>query len=175
MKLSEITAGTILENASLQDTESLVESLDDILFEDVIVEYIANTEPEEKALQESKTVSQEDDLVNDFEDAQRNLKHLTDKGRTIVDELILLASQTDSPRAYEVLANTIGQLASINKDRIEIHNKRADIDKKRNGGQSPLSQTNVQNNVFLGSTADLQKFIGKQMYQDINEPQESEE
>lgn len=114
---------------------------------------------QEKELQEI-VVETKDEVEDDFQVARGNLKDLAEKGKDVIEDLILLAKQSDQPRAYEVLATTFNTLAGINKDMLELHIKKADT-RKKTGAPQQANQTNIQNN-FFGSTADLQKML-KQM------------
>jgi hypothetical protein len=70
----------------------------------------------------------------------------------------MLAKNSEHPRAYEVVATLIKTLADTNKDLLDTRKKKLDIDKAR--GASPNSDAKtVNNNLFVGSTAELQKFL----------------
>ncbi len=92
-----------------------------------------------------------------FELARKNLQELAKKGNKALDELIMLAKNSEHPRAYEVVATLIKTLADTNKDLLETRKRKIDIDKAR-GVQNDGSPKTVNNNLFVGSTAELQKF-----------------
>jgi hypothetical protein len=56
-----------------------------------------------------------------------------------------------------VVQQTIGQLTTTNKELLNLHKTKKDI-KAETGGP-----TNVSNNLFVGSTAELQKFLKKEI------------
>ena len=115
---------------------------------------------EEEKLEETLPVVSEEntDAEQDFELARKNLQELAKKGNKALDELILLAKNSEHPRAYEVVATLIKTLADTNKDLLDTRKKKIDIDKAR-GATPEGSPRTVNNNLFVGSTADLQKFL----------------
>jgi hypothetical protein len=63
--------------------------------------------------------------------------------------------ESDSPRAYEVLANTIKTLAEINVNLMDVSAKFAETNK--------VNVKNTTNNsIFVGTTKDLQKLLKKE-------------
>ena len=95
----------------------------------------------------------------DFEIVRNNLKDLVVKGNDSLESLILLAKASEHPRAFEVLATFIKTLSEANRDILEINKKRLEIKKIENGGVIEPSKTVTNNNLFVGTTADLQKFL----------------
>ena len=113
---------------------------------------------EQKEEQIPAVVEETNDAEQDFELARKNLQELAKKGNKALDELIMLAKNSEHPRAYEVVATLIKTLADTNKDLLDTRKKKLDIDKAR--GASPNSDAKtVNNNLFVGSTAELQKFL----------------
>ena len=70
----------------------------------------------------------------------------------------MLAKNSEHPRAYEVVATLIKTLADTNKDLLDTRKKKLDIDKARGASPSSDAKT-VNNNLFVGSTSELQKFL----------------
>ena len=113
---------------------------------------------EQKEEQIPAVVEETNDAEQDFELARKNLQELAKKGNKALDELIMLAKNSEHPRAYEVVATLIKTLADTNKDLLDTRKKKLDIDKAR--GASPNSDAKTVNtNLFVGSTAELQKFL----------------
>ena len=113
---------------------------------------------EQKEEQLPVVAEEKNDAEQDFELARKNLQELAKKGNKALDELIMLAKNSEHPRAYEVVATLIKTLADTNKDLLDTRKKKLDIDKAR--GASPNSDAKtVNNNLFVGSTAELQKFL----------------
>ena len=100
-----------------------------------------------------KTTSVENDAAADFETARENIHSIISKGTGALDDIILLARASDSARAYEVVSQMIKTLVDANKDLIHLRKQLKDID------QTAIGDTNIQNNLFVGNTAELQKMI----------------
>lgn len=92
----------------------------------------------------------------DYKYARDNFYNVIEKGTQALEELLDVASQSQHPRAYEVLATTMKTLIDANKDLVELS-------RKKNEEQAPKSdQTSggkVTNNLFVGSTAELQQLM----------------
>lgn len=95
-------------------------------------------------------------VKQDFEFARGQMVSAIDKGREALDHMLEIAQQSQHPRAFEVVATLVKTLADANKDLLELSKRKADLT-----GET-ASPTTVNNNLFVGSTADLQRLIKKQ-------------
>lgn len=109
--------------------------------------------------------SKEKDFDIDYTTVRCNLKELISKGNTAIEGILHVASEGDSPRAYEVVGQLIKTLVDANKDLIELHNKVKQITDKISVVNNNQTQTKIDNAIFVGSTADLQKMLRGQMDQ----------
>lgn len=118
----------------------------------------------EASKNEVKQVSKESDFDVDYSAVRTNLKDLIAKGSAAIDGILHVASEGDSPRAYEVVGQLIKSVADANKDLIELHKKIKEITDTSvtNNNQT---QTKIDNAIFVGSTADLQKMLRGQLDQ----------
>ena len=98
----------------------------------------------------------EKDLSTDYSEVRRNLKELIKIGEGAVDGILNVASDTDLPRAYEVAGQMIKNLAEMNKDLLEMHNKMKTIQK-----EETTVNNNTTNSIYVGSTSDLQDLINQ--------------
>lgn len=98
-----------------------------------------------------------DSVQDDAEYARKNLRTLIEKGNNAVDNIIEIAKQSEHPRAFEVAAGLLKNLADMNKDLMEIQKRKKDL--------SPVDPSagakniNVDKAVFVGSTAELVKML----------------
>ena len=90
---------------------------------------------------------------DDYEFARKNLKNILIKGSIALDKMIEVADLSQHPRSYEVVSTLINSLSASNKDLLELTVKKKRIDKTENKDQT------VNNNLFIGSTAELQKLL----------------
>lgn len=96
-----------------------------------------------------------DVIETDTEYARKNLRDLIEKGNDAMDKLLAVADQSEHPRAYEVAAGLIKNLADLNKDLLEIQKRKRDLQPK----ESAQNNLNIDKAVFVGSTAELVKMI----------------
>lgn len=99
-----------------------------------------------------------EDINKDIEFARENTIGLIAQSQEAIDELLLIAKQSQHPRAFEVVANLLKTSADLNSDLLNIHKKKQDLTGKV--ATAPSSAKNVtNNNLFVGSTADLQNML----------------
>lgn len=101
----------------------------------------------------------------DYEYTRGNLYSLIEKGQELIDNVMELAQQSDSPRAYEVAGQIIKNVADTTDKLIDLQQKMKKL--KEEEPKGPKSITN--NTMFVGSTAELQKLLK----QNINSAEDS--
>lgn len=100
------------------------------------------------------TVSQEaTENLKDIELAKKNIENIINLGDDAVKEMVEIAKQSESPRAFEVVSTLMKTLLDANKDYVEMSTK------KRYAKEEHKTETNVTNNNLIVSTADLLKMI----------------
>ena len=104
-------------------------------------------------IEDNKKAAQ-DNIVDDYEYARGNMIAVIEKGQEALSGILDVAGMSQHPRSYEVVATLVKAVADANKDLLELSKKRKDLEKVENGGP----QT-VNNNLYLGSTADLLKLL----------------
>ena len=99
---------------------------------------------------------------NDYEYARRNLYDIIEKGNKAIEGILHVASEGDSPRAYEVVSQLIKSVADANKDLLQLHKQMKEI--KQDTPASTQSAQNITNqSIFVGSTTELQKLLKGKM------------
>ena len=122
---------------------------------------IVKTEPTEI----KKPPETVDQLQKDYEYSRGQLYSIIEKGQEAINGILELAQESDSPRAYEVAGQLIKNVGDVTDKLIDLQKKMKDINQE----QKSSAPTNVTNNaVFLGSTAELQKFLKSSMNQDTS-------
>lgn len=97
-----------------------------------------------------------DETLQDLELARSNIQDIMNHGGNSLQDMIDLAKQSESPRAFEVAATLMKTLLDANKDFVEISDKKKKH--KNDLTKSPNSQTtNITNNNLIVSTAELLK------------------
>jgi len=69
-----------------------------------------------------------------------------------------LARESEHPRAFEVLSNMIKQNAEVADRLMELQKKTKDV-RNTEDQQKQLPNSMTQNNVYVGSTTDLQRML----------------
>ena len=108
----------------------------------------------EKSTTELVTIESGTDVDIDANFARENIKQLISSGNIALGELATVANQSESPRAYEVLATMMKNLADMNKDLLELQKRKRDLQPKET-----TQNLNIDKAVFVGSTTELLKMI----------------
>jgi len=99
-----------------------------------------------------------DENILDIEKARGNIKNIIEQGDDALKEMMELAKQSESPRAFEVASTLMKTLLDANKDFVDMSTKKKYAIEEKNGPKE-TAQTNVTNNNLILSTADLLKMI----------------
>jgi len=91
----------------------------------------------------------------DYEFFKSNLNDLLGNGTIALESALKVATESDSPRAFEVVAILLKTMADLNNNVLDVHKKAKDT----TASNTKISQTN--NSVFVGSTKDLQNLLNK--------------
>ena len=118
---------------------------------DKIAETLDLTPVEPKEIVEVKPA--DDKLENDFQYARENLYNIIERGTDALNGIVDLANQSQHPRSFEVVADLVRTLSGANKDLLDIQKKMKDMDPEKHGPKK------VENNLFIGSTTDLQRML----------------
>ena len=102
-----------------------------------------------------------DDIDDDYDFARSKYYNLAEKGDEAIDLMMELARESEHPRAFEVLSNMMKQNAEIADRLMDLQKKKKEVRLKDNTQALPNSMT--QNNVYVGSTTDLQRMLLKKM------------
>ena len=99
----------------------------------------------------------DDILSDDFTHSRDNLRALLATGQKALEQALLVAQASEHPRAFEVVGNLMKQMADVNQQLLDIHNQKQKIEAPSKKDSS--SSKTVNNNLFVGTTADLNKLI----------------
>ena len=98
-----------------------------------------------------KTDGKDDDI--DYNYARENYYNLIERNQDAVEEMLEIAKQSEHPRAFEVVGQLIKSGLDANKELMALHKTKKELSIETN------SSVNVNNAVFVGSTAELQKLL----------------
>ena len=101
------------------------------------------------------------EITRDYEYTRGNLYSIIEKGQEAIDGILELAQESEMPRAYEVAGQLIKNVADATDKLLTLQQKLKDV----NEDKEAKGPTTVNNALFVGSTAELQKLL-KQNTQD---------
>jgi len=107
----------------------------------------------------------ENEIQDDYDYARDRYYSLTEKGDEAIDLMLDLARESEHPRAFEVLSNMLKQNAEIADRLMDLQKKKKEV-RLTDNPQLPNSMT--QNNVYVGSTTELQRMLHDRMNQQKN-------
>lgn len=96
-----------------------------------------------------------DDTETDIEYSRDKMKSLIDQSCEAINQMMILASDSEHPRAFEVLSTMIKHTSEMSQDLVKLQKTRKDITQDKN---APSNNT-TNNSIFVGSTTELQKFL----------------
>jgi uncharacterized protein YaaN involved in tellurite resistance len=102
--------------------------------------------------------SETEDVRQDYETTRAQLHNLVMKGQEAVDGILDVARASDHPRAYEVAGQLIKNVGDVADKLIDLQKKMKDLDAE----EKKSGPSTVNNTMFIGSTAELQKMLKKQ-------------
>ena len=105
--------------------------------------------------QQLKQINKKDDPTADYEYTRGNLYSLIEKGQEAINGILELAQEGQQPRSYEVVGQLIKSVGDVSDKLIDLQQKMKDLNKE----EKSSSPTTVNNALFVGSTAELQKLL----------------
>ena len=101
-------------------------------------------------------------IKTDYDYSRDTYYELLEKGKESLETMIEVARESEHPRAFEVLSNMIKNLSDVNDRLMDLNKKNKDINQ-----EEQVKQLNTTNNVFLGSTSELQKLLKEESMVDV--------
>ena len=96
------------------------------------------------------------DVDNDYKYSRDNYYNLIEKGQEAIQGILDIAKEGQHPRAYEVVGQLIGQVATSVDKLQDLQKKLKDLKEL-----PKTANANIKNALFVGSTAELQKMLNK--------------
>jgi hypothetical protein len=98
-------------------------------------------------------------VQDDYQQVREELKTMLTKGSGLVDKLITVAQESESPRAFEVAGGYLKQLAELGETLLKI-NKDADLIINTNK-ENNTNNEDTEEYAYVGSTEALQSYLNK--------------
>ncbi len=100
------------------------------------------------------TISSNDqDKGNDYKYSREIFYGLVERGQDAIEGILDIAKESEHPRVYEVAGQLIKTVGETTEKLIDLQAKMKELDKDNNVPDK------VQNNLFVGSSAELQKLL----------------
>lgn len=96
-----------------------------------------------------------DDLMSDYEESRKTLKEIVEKGAGAIDDILAIARESEHPRAFEVAATLIKNVADVNEKLLNMQKQMKEITGAKNSGNLNVGKAAI----FVGSTAELSKML----------------
>ena len=106
--------------------------------------------PEQKPDRLTKT-----DIDKDYEYTRGNLYSIIEKGQEAINGILELAQESEMPRAYEVAGQLIKSVSDATDKLMDLQKKLKDVEEET----KVKGPSTVNNALFVGSTAELQKLL----------------
>lgn len=97
-----------------------------------------------------------DDIKDDYEFSRETYRNLVTKSNEAIEQMLNLAMSSEHPRAFEVLSNMLKNTSDMTDKLMTLQKAKKEIRGQKELDSKP---TLTQNNLFLGSTTDLQKHL----------------
>ena len=140
--------------------KKLENSVNEILGLDPVSEDVTENENQMVVKETPKVPRVEDkdkgDIDNDYTHSRENYYNLIDKGNEAIEGILEIAKEGQHPRAYEVAGQLIANVATTVDKLQDLQKKLKDLKAETKG-----ADTKIQNALFIGSTAELQKMLNR--------------
>ena len=110
------------------------------------------------------------DIKDDYEFSRNTYKDLIRTGTSSLDVLAELARESEHPRAFEVLSKTIKDLGDTTEKLMALQKSKKEINKEEAEEKKQITN----NNVFVGSTTELQRILQKENERIIEHAEDKE-
>ena len=133
-------------------------------------EILTELEKNLNIIEKPKTEVNKGQIINDTEKdveySREKMKELIDQSSEAINQMMALASESEHPRAFEVLSNMIKDASQMSQDLDKLQKVRKDITQEKVRANAKETTNNA---IFVGSTAELQKFLHKKEVKNITE------
>lgn len=113
-----------------------------------------NLPVETKHAEADKELLSKEDIIDDYRFSRDTYKELISTGMGSLDSLAEIARESEHPRAFEVLAKSIKDIGDVTDKLMSLQKNKQDLVNKK---EEQSKVTN--NNMFIGSTTDLQRML----------------
>ena len=106
-------------------------------------------------IKNNRPIKIDKDIKDDYEFSRKTYKDLIYTGTRSMDVLAELARESEHPRAFEVLSQTIKNIGDTTEKLMALQKQKKDLQKD----EKEEARQVTNNNMFVGSTTDLQRML----------------
>lgn len=106
----------------------------------------------------AETIDLRVDASEDYEKSRETLHNLIQRADDALETLMNLAHDSEHPRTFEVLAGLIKTTSDLTERLMNLQRDREDLNQNKEAAKNEGGTTH-NNTLFVGSTAELQKFL----------------
>ena len=100
-------------------------------------------------------IAEHKDVDRDADEIRNNLKSLIAQATYVLENAILVAVESESPKSYEVVANLLSTAADLNSRLLETHNQQQKVRSQMKPAEVNATQNNTtHNNIMFTGTPD---------------------
>ncbi len=114
-----------------------------------------NLPAETKHAEVDKELESKQDVNDDYTFSRDTYKDLISTGMGSLDALAEIARESEHPRAFEVLSKSIKDIGDVTDKLMALQKSKQDLVGKKEEEKSKVTN----NNMFIGSTTDLQRML----------------
>ena len=107
------------------------------------------------AVKNNRPIKIDKDIKDDYEFSRKTYKDLIYTGTRSMDVLAELARESEHPSAFEVLSQTIKNIGDTTEKLMALQKQKKDLQKD----EKEEARQVTNNNMFVGSTTDLQRML----------------
>jgi|TARA_B110000908_G_scaffold79681_1_gene95491 hypothetical protein len=144
----------------------------DIIMENKKDKLKASLESNLPTVSKAKPLAVDKDIKDDYEFSRKTYKDLINTGVGSLDILAELARESEHPRAFEVLSQAIKNIGDTTDKLMSLQKAKKELNKEEKEKEDLAQVTN--NNVFVGSTTDLQRLLAQENEKIINHAEDKE-
>ena len=115
---------------------------------------VASLEKNLPAQVQNRPIQLDKDVKDDYDFSRKTYKDLIYTGTRSLDVLAELARESEHQRAFEVLSQSIKNIGDVTKNLMDLQKTKKDLTHENED-----SRRITNNNVFVGSTTDLQRML----------------
>ena len=124
-------------------------------------------------IKQDRPIKIDKDVKDDYEFSRDTYKNLIKTGVNSLDVLAELARESEHPRAFEVLSTTVKNLGDTTEKLMTLQKSKKELNKKEKEEEEEQKRV-TNNNVFVGSTTDLQRLLAQDNEKIIDHAEDKE-